>query len=658
MALLDEINGPADLKALKPRKLPALAKEIRQFLITNVACTGGHLGPNLGVVELTMAIHLAFDSPYDPIVFDTGHQSYVHKILTGRKDQFSTLRQKDGLAGYPSRAESEHDWVENSHASAGLSWSEGMAKAFRLTGQQDRTVVTVVGDGALTGGMTWEALNNIAVEQDLNMVIVVNDNGRSYAPTVGGLSKELSGFRTDPRYEKTLDIIKASVNRAPLFGKQAYDLLHGLKIGLKDVLAPQGLFGDLGLKYIGPVDGHDIQALVTAFNQAKGFHGPVIVHAITVKGKGFSFAENHEQDRFHAIGRINEFTGEPLEVSVQATWTDAFAQDMVEVGAEHPEVVAVTAAMLHPVGLTRFAAAYPERVFDVGIAEQHAMASSAGMARAGLHPVFALYSTFLNRAFDQMLLDVGMHHLGVTVVLDRAGVTGPDGPSHDGIWDTSLAGIVPGLRLAAPRDAARLNDALRTAVGINDAPTVIRYSKGRLPDQIDAVVGEDGYDLVRRDESSDVLIVGYGPMVGTALKAAERLAKQGIGVTVVDPLWALPVNPALVKLVSKFALVVTIEDGLVAGGLGSHLQQAMDDAGVSVPVRLFGVPQEYLPVGTRDELLEEVALTARQIARSVTETALTLLPQPALPVEENDEIPTAPAMKPLPRRGAPVRRHH
>ncbi len=627
MALLDGISGPADLRALKPRDRRVLAKEIRRFLITNVARTGGHLGPNLGVVELTMAIHLVFDSPHDPIVFDTGHQSYVHKILTGRADQFPTLRQKDGLAGYPSRGESEHDWVENSHASAGLSWSEGMAKAFRLTGQGDRTVVTVVGDGALTGGMTWEALNNIAVEPDLRMVIVVNDNGRSYAPTVGGLSKQLSGFRTDPRYEKTLDIIKASVNRAPLFGRQAYELLHGLKIGLKDVLAPQGLFSDLGLKYIGPIDGHDIDALVTALNQAKGFGGPVIVHAITVKGRGFSFAENHEQDRFHAIGQINELTGEPVETAVKATWTDAFAQDMVDIGAAHPEVVAVTAAMLHPVGLARFAAAYPTRVFDVGIAEQHAVASSAGMARAGLHPVFAVYSTFLNRAFDQMLLDVGMHKLGVTFVLDRAGVTGPDGPSHDGVWDACLAGIVPGLRFAAPRDAQRLSDALQTAVTVSDAPTMIRYSKGKLPDPIEAVATQDDVDLLRCDKPRDILMIGYGAMAGLALKVAARLARQGLGVTVADPLWALPVSPAVVRLASQFSLVVTVEDGMVVEGLGSHLEQAMDAAGVRVPMRQFGVPQEYLPVGSRSQLLEQLGLTDQQIARAVTETALAVMPQ-------------------------------
>ncbi|SBM43187.1 1-deoxy-D-xylulose 5-phosphate synthase dxs1 [Propionibacterium freudenreichii] len=657
MGLLDGISEPADLRKLSHKELVQLAKEIRQFLITNVARTGGHLGPNLGVVELTMAIHLVFDSPRDPIVFDTGHQSYVHKILTGRAGGFPGLRQRGGLSGYPSRAESEHDWMENSHASTGLSWGEGMAKAFRLRGETDRTVVTIVGDGALTGGMTWEALNNIAVESDLPMVIVVNDNGRSYAPTVGGLSKQLSGLRTDPRYEKTLDVIKLAVNKAPLFGKQAYELLHGLKIGLKDVLAPQGLFSDLGLKYIGPVDGHDLQALTTALRQAKGFGGPVIVHAITVKGKGFPFAEHHERDRFHAIGRINEFTGEPLTPSVQATWTDAFGQEMVDLGETHPEVVAITAAMLHPVGLGRFAAAYPDRVFDVGIAEQHAVASAAGMARAGLHPVFAVYSTFLNRAFDQLLLDVGMHHMGVTFVLDRAGVTGPDGPSHDGVWDTSLTGIVPGLRLAAPRDAERLHDALHEALEVNDAPTVIRYSKDKLPDPIPAERHVGGVDVLRHAERHDVLVIGYGQMAGTALQVADRLTKQGLGVSVIDPLWALPVPPALVRLAADYSLVVTIEDGMVVGGLGSRVELALDAEGVDVPVREFGIPQEFLPMATRAELMEQLGLTPRQIARDVTELAMSVMPHVEFDLDDLDDLGTQDA-DPAGhgRPGKPVRR--
>ncbi|RLP06886.1 1-deoxy-D-xylulose-5-phosphate synthase [Propionibacterium australiense] len=617
MALLDRIREPSDLRTLSDEELRALADEIRRFLVTNVARTGGHLGPNLGVVELTMAIHMVFDSPKDPIVFDVGHQSYVHKILTGRAAEFGALRQKGGLSGYPNRDESEHDWVENSHASAGLSWSEGMARAFRLTGRANRTVVTVVGDGALTGGMAWEALNNIAADPGLPMVIVVNDNGRSYSPTVGGLSRQLSGLRTDPRYEKAMENVKTTVSRAPLVGRPAYDLLHGLKIGLKDVLAPQGLFSDLGLKYIGPIDGHDLQALVVAMGQAKGFGGPVIVHAITQKGKGFAPAENHERDFFHAIGRINECTGEPLTPSVQATWTDAFGAELVELGAERDDLVAITAAMLHPVGLGRFAAAYPDRVFDVGIAEQHAMGLAAGLARAGLHPVVAVYSSFLNRAFDQLLLDVGMHRLGVTVVLDRAGVTGPDGPSHDGVWDCSIVGIVPGVHLASPRDEVRLREALRQSVGIEDAPSVIRYSKEKLPDPIEAVASSDGIDVLAAGERPEVLVIGYGQLAGTALAVARALEGRGLSVTVADPLWSLPVTDALLQLVAQYSLVATIEDNQVVGGVGSQLQLAMNARGVNVPVRQFGVPQEYLPVGSRAEVLADIGLTAERIAESV-----------------------------------------
>ncbi|WP_316668747.1 1-deoxy-D-xylulose-5-phosphate synthase [uncultured Propionibacterium sp.] len=618
MALLDRIHEPSDLRTLDDEELRALAKEIRQFLITSVARTGGHLGPNLGVVELTMAVHLVFDSPKDPVVFDVGHQSYVHKILTGRADRFGMLRQKGGLSGYPCRAESEHDWLENSHASAGLSWSEGMARAFALSGQRDRTVVTIVGDGALTGGMAWEALNNIAAEPELPMVIVVNDNGRSYSPTVGGLSRQLSGLRTDPRYEKAMENVKATISRTPLVGRPAYDLLHGLKIGLKDVLAPQGLFSDLGLKYIGPIDGHDLDALTVAMRQARGFGGPVIVHAITQKGKGFAPAENHERDRFHAIGMIDECTGEPLAPPVQATWTDAFGAELVALGAEREDIVAITAAMLHPTGLGRFAAAYPDRVFDVGIAEQHAMGSAAGMARAGLHPIVAVYSSFLNRAFDQLLLDVGMHRLGVTVVLDRAGVTGSDGASHDGVWDCSIAGIVPGIHLASPRDAVRLRDVLRAAVDIDDAPSLIRYSKDKLPDPIEAVENRDGIDVLAAGERPEVLLIGYGQLASTALGAARVLGAEGLSATVIDPLWSLPIAEPLLRTAAGHGLVVTIEDNLVVGGIGSRLELAMDSAGIEVPVRQFGIPQEYLPVGSRAEVLADAGLTAERIAESVS----------------------------------------
>ena len=625
MPLLDAVNGPEDLRRLTPEQLRTLAAEIRGFLVHTVSRTGGHLGPNLGVVELTLALHRVFDSPTDAIVFDTGHQSYVHKLVTGRRDRFATLRQPGGLSGYPSRAESEHDWVENSHASTALSWADGLAKAFRLRGE-DRFVVAVVGDGALTGGMVWEAPNNIAVAGDERLVIVVNDNGRSYTPTVGGiatqlstLGRQLSAIRTDRRYERALRRIKDAVLRAPLIGHAAYGLMHGVKMGVKDVLAPQGMFSDLGLKYLGPIDGHDQAAVEFALHQAKRFAAPVIVHCITRKGRGFRAAEEHEQDRFHAVGPIDEVTGVPLAEPGVRTWTDAFGEELVRIGSADPAVVAITAAMLHPTGLDRFAGAFPERTFDVGIAEQHAVTSAAGLAAGGLHPVVAVYATFVNRAFDQVLMDVALHRLGVTLVLDRAGVTGPDGASHNGMWDASLLGLVPGLRLAAPRDEQRLVEALRLAVTIDDGPTVLRYSKERLPEPIPAVGHHGEVDVLFAGERPRVLVVGHGQLCGLAVEVGERLAAQGIGATVVDPVWSLPVSADLLDLVRGHDLVLTVEDNGLAGGLGSRLSQAARAAGIDTMVREFGIPQEFLAQGNRGGILEEIGLTAQQVARMATE---------------------------------------
>lgn len=617
MSLLESISSPRDLRALSRRQLEHLADEIRSFLITKVSRTGGHLGPNLGVVELTLAIHKVFNSPTDPVIFDTGHQSYVHKIITGRAGGFDSLRQKGGLSGYPEPAESEHDWVANSHASTSLSWAEGLAKGIRLRGE-DRTVVAVIGDGALTGGMAWEALNNIADNDDLRLVVIVNDNGRSYTPTVGGLANHLAGLRTDHRYEKTLSLIKRTVTRLPLIGRPAYDLLHGFKTGVKDVLAPQSMFSDLGIKYTGPIDGHDITALTNHLEQARQYGGPVIVHCVTRKGRGFQAAEENEEDRFHAIGKINEFTGEPLSASVQATWTDAVSEAMVQLGQRRQDVVAITAAMLNPVGFGRFAAAFPDRIFDVGIAEQHAIVSAAGMAKAGLHPVVALYATFLNRAFDQVLMDAALHKAGITILLDRAGITGSDGPSHNGMWDMSLMGIVPGVQLAAPRDQTRLVEALDRAVDVDDAVTVIRYSKERLPDEINEVahVGEGlgRVDVLRRAEGARVLVVGYGQFVGTALSVAERLNDQGVAATVVDPLWALPVSADLTSMASDSDVVLTLEDNLVEGGVGQRLRARLADEGAAAKVLTFGIPQAFLAPGSRDEVLEEIGLTAAQVS--------------------------------------------
>ncbi len=622
MPLLDMISNPQDLRTLTRIQLEELAEEIRAFLVTKVSRTGGHLGPNLGVVELTIGMHRVFTSPRDPIIFDTGHQSYVHKMLTGRLDGFDTLRQRGGLSGYPDRAESEHDWVSNSHASTSLSWGAGLAHGFQLRGE-DRTVVVVVGDGALTGGMAWEALNNIGLRQGVKLVIVVNDNGRSYTPTVGGLANQLAGLRTHKKYEKTLSFIKRRVSNLPIIGRPAYDLMHGFKTGVKDVLVPEGMFSDMGIKYVGPIDGHDIGAVISHLEQARQYEGPVIVHCMTRKGKGFKAAEENEEDRFHAVGKINEFTGEPLSASVQATWTDAFAEAMVQIGHRRGDVVAITAAMLHPVGLGRFAAAFPDRTLDVGIAEQHAVVAASGMAAAGLHPVIALYATFVNRAFDQILMDAALHDKGVTFALDRSGITGTDGPSHNGMWDMSLLGLVPGLEIAAPRDQPRLVAALERAVTVDDRPTVVRYSKERLPDEMPAIShrgeGRDRVDILRTDSNARVLVLGYGQFAGIALDVAERLEQQGFSCTVADPLWCVPVSGELVQLTSEYKLVVSIEDNILTGGLGERLRSRLLTDGVSTPVLTFGVPQRFLQHGTRDQVLEEIGLTGRDVAREVLE---------------------------------------
>jgi len=626
VALLTRIRGPRDLDRLTPPQLAALAEEIRTFLVEEVSKTGGHLGPNLGVVELTIALHRVFDSPRDRILFDTGHQSYVHKLLTGRQD-FSQLRMKGGLSGYPSRAESEHDVIENSHASTVLGYADGLAKANQLQGHTDRPVVAVIGDGALTGGMAWEALNNIAEAQDRPLVIVVNDNERSYSPTIGGLANHLATLRTTQGYERFLNWGKDALQRTPVVGKPMFDTLHGAKKGLKDFIAPQGMFEDLGLKYIGPIDGHDLQALESALTKARGFGGPVIVHCLTQKGRGYHAAEQNDEDRFHAVGVIHPETGLPIK-SAGKDWTSVFGEEMVALGRERKDIVAITAAMLHPVGLAPFAKAYPKRIFDVGIAEQHAAVSAAGLATNGLHPVVAVYATFLNRAFDQVLMDVALHRLGVTFVLDRAGVTGTDGASHNGMWDMSILQVVPGLRLAAPRDADQLRAQLREAVEVADAPTVVRYSKGTVGPAVPAVGKVGGMDVLRgsAEEPADVLIVSVGAMAPTCLETAELLAAQGISSTVVDPRWVKPVDAALPGLAATHRVVVTVEDNGRAGGVGSAVAQALRDADVDVPLRDFGIPQEFLDHATRDQILAEIGLTAPAIAAKVAALVTTLDP--------------------------------
>ena len=633
MGLLETIRNPQDLGKLTNEQLEQLAGEIRTFLITNVAQTGGHLGPNLGVVELTMAIHKVFDSPRDSIVFDTGHQSYVHKLLTGRQD-FSTLRQQGGLSGYPDRAESEHDIVESSHASSSLSWADGISRARQLKGENDRCVVAVVGDGALTGGMAWEAINNIAADKRRRVVIVVNDNGRSYAPTVGGLADyfaslrpTIDSFRATPAYEVVLDWWKKRLQQGGPIGQFTYKSLHAMKKGIKDWWAPQGMFEDLGMKYIGPVDGHNLKALEHALSTARNYGGPVIVHAMTEKGHGYAPALANEADQFHAVGVIDPETGEPTQVGGARSWTSVFAEEIADIADEREDIVGITGAMLIPVGLHTFAERHPKRVIDVGIAEQHALTSAAGMAFGGLHPVVAIYATFLNRALDQLLMDVALHKAGVTVVLDRAGVTGPDGASHHGMWDMAMVQIVPGLHLAAPRDASRLREELREAVAISDAPSVVRFSKGSVGNEVEAIERlSDGVDVLARrpagSTENDVLIVSVGAMSELALDVAARLGSQGISSTVVDPRWVLPVRKSIIALAARHRLVVCIEDGVRAGGIGSRIRQEMRAAGVDTALNEVGLPVEFLDHGTRNEVLERVGLTAQQVAHDVVAQVL------------------------------------
>jgi 1-deoxy-D-xylulose-5-phosphate synthase len=621
--MIEQIKSPKDLAALSPADLVALAAEIRTFLITKVTKTGGHLGPNLGVVELTIAIHRTFDSPKDVVLFDTGHQSYVHKILTGRSEGFDHLRQKGGLSGYPSRVESEHDVIENSHASTALSWGDGISRGFSLTGQNDRHVVVVVGDGALTGGMSWEALNNIATAESRNLVIVVNDNERSYSPTIGGMATYLSTLRVTRGYEKFLDWGKDVLQRTPVVGGPIYDTLHGMKKGIKDIIAPQGMFEDLGLKYMGPVDGHDIAAMERALLKAKAFGAPVILHAITEKGRGYAPAIEDEAEKFHAVGIVDPETGLPLAKGV-TTWTSVFADELVKQGETHENLIAITAAMLGPTGLDKFADKFPDRTIDVGIAEQHAVTSAAGLAFAGMHPVVAVYSTFLNRAFDQVLLDVALHKAGVTFVLDRAGITGDDGPSHNGIWDLALTGIIPTMHVAAPRDSARLREVLAESIQITDAPSMLRYPKGEVIADIPAFERREGIDVLYRGESADVLLVSVGAMAAMAVEAASQAYREGVGVTVIDPRWIKPLPQSLVTMATRYKSVVVLEDGIRHGGIASTISEMFRDAGLQVPIHSIGVPLTFLEHSKRGQILSELGITAQQISLNIVEWSASL----------------------------------
>jgi 1-deoxy-D-xylulose-5-phosphate synthase len=610
------IQSPDQLQVMSPEELIELAADIREFLIEKVSRTGGHLGPNLGVVELTIAIHRVFQSPRDIVLFDTGHQSYVHKILTGRADQFDLLRQRDGISGYPNRRESDHDVIENSHASTALSWADGVSRGFALTGQPDRHVVAVVGDGALTGGMSWEALNNLSPESDRNLVIVVNDNERSYSPTIGGLATYLTTLRASKEYERILSRGKRMLHNTPFVGKYIYGTLHGIKKGMKDMLAPQGMFEDLGFKYLGPIDGHDIEAMEKTLQMAKEFGSPVIVHAITEKGRGYKPALDDMAEKFHAVGIVDPVTGKPLKASA-TSWTNVFSEEITLIGRENPKVVAITAAMLGPTGLDKFAQNFPDRTIDVGIAEQHAVTSAAGLAYAGVHPVIAIYSTFLNRAFDQLLLDVALHNAGVTFVLDRAGITGDDGPSHHGIWDLALTGIVPHMHVGAPRDGARVKELLRQCIAIDNAPSMIRFPKGAIPADIPALDRVDGIDILHRGATNQVLVISIGSMASMALEVAQLAHKQSIEVTVIDPLWVKPMSSNVTALCAKYSTVVVMEDGIKHAGIASTISESLREAGSSCSVHSVGVPLEFIEHSKRNEILDDLKITPAAIVQQI-----------------------------------------
>jgi 1-deoxy-D-xylulose-5-phosphate synthase len=610
------IQSPDQLRVMSPEELVNLAADIREFLIEKVSRTGGHLGPNLGVVELTIAIHRVFQSPRDIVLFDTGHQSYVHKILTGRADLFDLLRQRDGISGYPNRRESHHDVIENSHASTALSWADGVSRGFALTGQPDRHVVAVVGDGALTGGMSWEALNNLSPESDRNLVIVVNDNERSYSPTIGGLATYLTTLRASKEYERILSRGKRMLHNTPFVGKHIYGTLHGIKKGMKDMLAPQGMFEDLGFKYLGPIDGHDIEAMEKTLQMAKEFGSPVIVHAITEKGRGYKPALDDVAEKFHAVGIVDPVTGKPLKASA-TSWTNVFSEEITQIGRENPEVVAITAAMLGPTGLDKFAQNFPDRTIDVGIAEQHAVTSAAGLAYAGVHPVIAIYSTFLNRAFDQLLLDVALHNAGVTFVLDRAGITGDDGPSHHGIWDLALTGIVPHMHVGAPRDGARLKELLRQCIAIDNAPSMIRFPKGAIPTDIAALDRVDGIDILHRGSTNQVLVISIGSMASMALEVAQLAHKESIEVTVIDPLWVKPMSSNVTALCAKYSTVVVMEDGIKHAGIASTISETLREAGSQCSVHSIGVPLEFIEHSKRNEILDDLKITPAAIVQQI-----------------------------------------
>jgi 1-deoxy-D-xylulose-5-phosphate synthase len=613
--LLETIKSPADLRGLSASQLEALAIEIREFLIEHISETGGHLSPNLGVVELTLALHRVFDSPRDAIIWDTGHQAYVHKLVTGRAAGFKTLRQAGGMSGYPSRAESEHDWIENSHASTSLSYALGMAQA-RLRKGEPGHVIAVIGDGALTGGMAWEALNQIAHLQPPNLIVVINDNGRSYAPTVGGLARHLANLSVDPRYEKLKGEISDRLRDLPAVGPAANEAAYRLKEGLKQLVQPSTVFDSLGLKYAGPVNGHSLASLEQVLARARDVGEPAVVHVVTEKGRGYIPAIEDEIDKLHAVSALDPATGRARNADL--SYTDVFGEALMSAATRHPEVVAMTAAMASSTGLLDFSSEFPDRFYDVGICEQHAVTFAAGLALAGCRPVVCIYSTFLQRAYDQVITDVAMHRLPVVFVIDRAGVTGPDGSSHHGIFDMAYLRAVPNLAIASPADETELSGLLETALAM-DGPVAIRYPRAgakTMPEMPGTPIPLGRWDEVRR--GTDAAIVAIGRMVGAAKEAAELLAGDGIDVGVINARWLKPIDPRLVdEWATRYPLLLTAEDGVASGGLGAAVLEALAPSGGAGKVRVAALPDSFLPHGKGSDILAQHGLSAAGLAERI-----------------------------------------
>ena len=615
--LLERITSPADLRSLGYDELDALAAEIRDFIVRAVAVTGGHLGSNLGAVELTLAVHRVFDSPRDIVLWDTGHQAYVHKIVTGRRDAFATLRQGGGLSGYPSRRESEHDWVENSHASTILSYAHGLATAVHRSGaERDRKVVAIIGDGSMTGGMAFEALNNLG-HSGRRAVIILNDNGRSYAPTVSRLTEGVARLRLNPSYMAVRGRVESALKDLPGLGPIAVSGIKGIRAAFREVLEPMAFFEGLGVRYSGPIDGHDIAGVESALRNAAEHDGPIVVHVLTQKGRGYPPAEDDDEKCLHDAPVFDPQTGPPEGWAAPKGYTEAFSQAMLELAERHPQVVAITAAMPGPTGLLPFQARFPDRFLDVGIAEQHAVTAAAGMAMGGLRPVVAVYSTFFTRAFDQANLDVGLHGLPVVFVLDRAGITGGDGPSHHGVLDLALSLAIPGMTVFAPSSAEEVKVMLRDALDL-DGPAIVRYPKGPAR-QVEP--GDVGSGLAARKlrDGDEVCLLAVGKMVEAAVEAAEKLEAEGVPATVWDVRVVKPLDVAMLTDAAAHPLVVTIEDGIRVGGAGTFITDALARLvpGRPAPVLVLGTPVEYIPQGEIGQIHAALGLDGPGIAASV-----------------------------------------